>query len=308
MYAWRVHVLMQREVRGLLAAIKQAQLKWGKFYTLSSCTAATLAGSRPNISQGLVPIDETYVVDKRWPTGIEALLHCEVFGRAAYLGLASMARCPTDPFTVLGPCDQDFSELYAVQERDTTDFEAPKLWKGRSGGCRLTEGSFAFCCQGDLLFFRSPFYSFHSFFSTSLPLLFPLPDRTIHTLNPLVNKCHGLWKPRSVLLFCSLIVKSSVGYPFSSISENDPVSQGNVSFLLNNAIYCYTRANKITPTTWVGHDIYGYFSAWQVNLDPLTHLRNKSRTLAAQHDNSSLLFFLAHIMLMKCPPLCRHGN
>ena len=42
--------------------------------------------------------------------------------------------CPTRPFTILEPQDQDIGEFYVVQERRTTDFEASKLWKGSSGG------------------------------------------------------------------------------------------------------------------------------------------------------------------------------
>ena len=40
---------------------------------------------------------------------------------------------PTNLFTILGPHDQEIGEYYVVQERRATDFEAPKLWKGRSG-------------------------------------------------------------------------------------------------------------------------------------------------------------------------------
>ena len=40
---------------------------------------------------------------------------------------------PTDPFTTLTLQDQEIGEVYVVQERRTTDFEAPKLWKGHSG-------------------------------------------------------------------------------------------------------------------------------------------------------------------------------
>ena len=41
---------------------------------------------------------------------------------------------PTDLFTNLEPQYQEMGNYYAVgQERRATDFEAPKLWKGRSG-------------------------------------------------------------------------------------------------------------------------------------------------------------------------------
>ena len=39
---------------------------------------------------------------------------------------------PTGPFTVFEPQDQEVGKFYVVQERRTTDFEASKLWKGRS--------------------------------------------------------------------------------------------------------------------------------------------------------------------------------
>ena len=34
----------------------------------------------------------------------------------------------TGPFTILQPQDQEIGEFYSVQERRSTDFEAPKLW------------------------------------------------------------------------------------------------------------------------------------------------------------------------------------
>ena len=40
---------------------------------------------------------------------------------------------PTNPFTFLEPRNQEIGEIYVVQERRVTDFEAPKLWKGSSG-------------------------------------------------------------------------------------------------------------------------------------------------------------------------------
>ena len=40
---------------------------------------------------------------------------------------------PTVPFPILEPHDQEIGEFYVVQKRRVTDFEAPKLWKGRSG-------------------------------------------------------------------------------------------------------------------------------------------------------------------------------
>ena len=40
---------------------------------------------------------------------------------------------PTNPFTILKPQDQGIVKFYAVQNRRSTNFEAPKLWKGLSG-------------------------------------------------------------------------------------------------------------------------------------------------------------------------------
>ena len=37
------------------------------------------------------------------------------------------ADCPTGPFTILQPQDQENSEFYEVQKRRATDFEALKL-------------------------------------------------------------------------------------------------------------------------------------------------------------------------------------
>ena len=40
---------------------------------------------------------------------------------------------PTGPYSFVEPWDQEIGESYEGQERRATDFEAPKLWKGRSG-------------------------------------------------------------------------------------------------------------------------------------------------------------------------------
>ena len=40
---------------------------------------------------------------------------------------------PTDIFTIPEPQDQEIGEFFVVQERRATDYEAPKLWKGRLG-------------------------------------------------------------------------------------------------------------------------------------------------------------------------------
>ena len=37
------------------------------------------------------------------------------------------ASCPTNPFTISEPQDQEIVEFYVVQERRATDFVAPKL-------------------------------------------------------------------------------------------------------------------------------------------------------------------------------------
>ena len=40
---------------------------------------------------------------------------------------------PTGPFTIAEPQDQEISEIYVVHKRRTSDFEAPKSWKGSVG-------------------------------------------------------------------------------------------------------------------------------------------------------------------------------
>ena len=39
---------------------------------------------------------------------------------------------PTSPFTILKPQNLWIGQIYVVQERRSTDFKAPKLWKGSS--------------------------------------------------------------------------------------------------------------------------------------------------------------------------------
>ena len=46
---------------------------------------------------------------------------------AAAATAASEKQYPADPFTILGLHDQKICEYYAVQERRTTELEAPKL-------------------------------------------------------------------------------------------------------------------------------------------------------------------------------------
>ena len=47
--------------------------------------------------------------------------------------LGAVSHSLTGPFTVLEPCDQEIWEFCVVQKRWTTDFQVPKLWKGRFG-------------------------------------------------------------------------------------------------------------------------------------------------------------------------------
>ena len=49
--------------------------------------------------------------------------------------------CPTGPFTVLEPQDQAIDEIYALQERCTTDFELAKIVKDSVGCCCFSEMS-----------------------------------------------------------------------------------------------------------------------------------------------------------------------
>ena len=46
---------------------------------------------------------------------------------------------PDRPFHNFMHQDQEIGEFYAVQESRAMDFEAPKLWKGRSGRFGVTE-------------------------------------------------------------------------------------------------------------------------------------------------------------------------
>ena len=50
-----------------------------------------------------------------------------------WLAIDSWSPLPTVRFTILEPQNQDIGETYVVQKPGTTDFEAPKLWKVRSG-------------------------------------------------------------------------------------------------------------------------------------------------------------------------------
>ena len=44
-----------------------------------------------------------------------------------------VTQLPNRPFYYFEPQNQEIGDVYVVQERWTTDFEAPKLSKGRSG-------------------------------------------------------------------------------------------------------------------------------------------------------------------------------
>ena len=52
---------------------------------------------------------------------------------------------PTDPFSISEPQNQEIAEFYLVQERRKTDFEAPKLWKDRSGTQNIYTTAFFIC-------------------------------------------------------------------------------------------------------------------------------------------------------------------
>ena len=74
--------------------------------------------------------------------------NCERFGREAGCSFPLWASFlllwvsfPTDPFTIFEPEHQDISKNYVVRERHTTEFEAQKLEKGRSGSL----GAFRSC-------------------------------------------------------------------------------------------------------------------------------------------------------------------
>ena len=46
---------------------------------------------------------------------------------------AASAGNPTDPFAIWEPRNPEIHKIYIFQERRVTDYEAWKLWKGRSG-------------------------------------------------------------------------------------------------------------------------------------------------------------------------------
>ena len=54
---------------------------------------------------------------------------------------------PTDPFTISEPRDQEIVDFYVVQDRRTTDFEAQKLRKGRSGQTLRAPQMFSECTR-----------------------------------------------------------------------------------------------------------------------------------------------------------------
>ena len=54
-------------------------------------------------------------------------------GSPRFIAALASTHCPTDPFPILEPQDQENGKFHEVQERRATDFGAPKLRKGRSG-------------------------------------------------------------------------------------------------------------------------------------------------------------------------------
>ena len=62
-------------------------------------------------------------------------------------GVRAYISYPTDPFAILDPQHQEIWEFYEVQKRRATDFEAPKLWKDRSGMKGFAENSAAAWAQ-----------------------------------------------------------------------------------------------------------------------------------------------------------------
>ena len=56
----------------------------------------------------------------------------EYFG-ARYFSAPFLDQNPTGSFTILKPRHQEIGDLYVVQERNSADYEAQKLSKGRSG-------------------------------------------------------------------------------------------------------------------------------------------------------------------------------
>ena len=52
-----------------------------------------------------------------------------------FLMSIKLTGCPTDPFIRFKPQNQGIHGLYVEQKRRSTDFEAQKLRRGRSGGC-----------------------------------------------------------------------------------------------------------------------------------------------------------------------------
>ena len=68
---------------------------------------------------------------------MNACVQLNIFIGHAFLHISKLfkrAGCPTGPFTVLKPRDEEIGEFYEVQKRRATDFKALKLRKGRSGG------------------------------------------------------------------------------------------------------------------------------------------------------------------------------
>ena len=50
-----------------------------------------------------------------------------MFGRVKLDASSKQNNYPTNPFTILGPQDQESGEFYEVHERRATDFAAPEM-------------------------------------------------------------------------------------------------------------------------------------------------------------------------------------
>ena len=80
-------------------------------------------------------IGEFYVVHKRRKTDFEAPKLWNPNQSPQKLTVClSHGPCPTSPFTILEPQNPWIRQFHELQERQATDFKAPKLWKGSSGG------------------------------------------------------------------------------------------------------------------------------------------------------------------------------
>ena len=74
------------------------------------------------------------ILGRRADAARTACLHARCFQAVPHFNTT----IPDRPFTALDPHDQEICGLYEGQERLTTDFEAPKLRKSRSGSYLLS--------------------------------------------------------------------------------------------------------------------------------------------------------------------------